>query len=211
MEHPKKYFSKKLELKNGKTLVIEGPVQPGHIAGLKFHEGLVAFREPEEQKEALIGIARLEEGRIIIARDEDTIVGYVTFHYPDPLERWAEEKMENLLELGAIEVAPPYRGQSVGKEMLRLAMMDEAMENYIIITTEYYWHWDLKGTGLDVWEYRKVMEKMMNAGGLVWFATDDPEICSHPANCLMVRIGKNVDRESIEKFDRLRFRNRYMY
>ncbi len=29
------------------------------------------------------------------------------------------------------------------------------MEDYIIITTEYYWHWDLKGTGLKVWEYRK--------------------------------------------------------
>ena len=41
------------------------------------------------------------------------------------------------------------------------------MEDYIIITTEYYWHWDLKGTGLNVWEYRKIMEKMMNAR---WFA-----------------------------------------
>ena len=28
---------------------------------------------------------------------------------------------------------------------------------------------------------------------LQWYATDDPEICSHPANCLMVRIGKRVD------------------
>ena len=28
--------------------------------------------------------------------------------------------------------------------------MDDAMEDYIIITTEYYWHWDLKGTGLNV-------------------------------------------------------------
>lgn len=55
-------------------------------------------------------------------------------------------------------------------------MMDPQMEKYIIITTEYYWHWDLKGTNKDVWEYRKMMEKMMNAGGLVWFATDDPEI-----------------------------------
>ena len=61
------------------------------------------------------------------------------------------------------------------------------MEDYIIISTEYYWHWDLKGTGLDVWQYRKIMEKMMAAGGLEPAATDDPEICSHPANCLMVR------------------------
>ena len=61
-----------------------------------------------------------------------------------------------------------------------------------------------------MWEYRKVMEKMMNAGGLQWMATDDPEICSHPANCLM-RIGKRVDTDSIQAFDRLRFHNRFMY
>ena len=106
---------------------------------------------------------------------------------------------------------PLFRGTGVGKNLLIVSMMDDAMEDYIIITTEYYWHWDLKGTGLNVWEYRKVMEKMMNAGGLEWYATDDPEICSHPANCLMVRIGNRVDAESIRKFDRLRFKNRFMY
>jgi acetoin utilization protein AcuA len=115
------------------------------------------------------------------------------------------------LELGAIEVIPKYRGNAVGKHLLKVAMMDDAMEDYIIITTEYYWHWDMKGTGLNVWEYRKVMEKMMSAGGLKWFATDDPEICSHPANCLMVRIGKRIGQDSIEQFDRIRFKNRYMY
>jgi len=94
---------------------------------------------------------------------------------------------------------------------MRMQMMDKMMENYIVITTEYYWHWDLKGTGLNVWEYRKVMEKMMNAGGLEYYATDDPEISSHPANCLMARIGKNIDAESVQKFDALRFHNRFMY
>ena len=29
----------------------------------------------------------------------------------------------------------------------------------------------------------------MNAGGFEYYATDDPEISSHPANCLMARIG----------------------
>lgn len=119
--------------------------------------------------------------------------------------------MSNLIELGAIEVIPKYRGASVGKSLLKVSMMDDYMENYIIITTEYYWHWDLKGTGLNVWEYRKVMEKMMKTGGLEWFATDDPEICSHPANCLMVKIGRNVDQDSIQQFDRIRFKNRFMY
>ena len=82
------------------------------------------------------------------------------------------------------------------------------MENYIVFSTEYYWHWDLEGSGLNVWEYRKVMEKVMAAGGLKPLPTDDPEIMSHPANSLVVRIGKNVPKESREKFDELRFLDR---
>ncbi|MEW4089367.1 GNAT family N-acetyltransferase [Bacillus altitudinis] len=210
MEHPKTYYSKTIERETG-TILIEGPVPASELAKYSFHEGLTAFRTPEEQKQALVEIADLPEGRIIIARVDELVVGYVTYLYPDPLERWSEGNMDNLIELGAIEVAPPFRGCSLGKHLLDVSMMDEQMENYIIITTEYYWHWDLKGTKKNVWEYRKMMEKMMNAGGLVWFATDEPEISSHPANCLMARIGKNVSPDSIERFDRLRFHQRFMY
>jgi len=210
MEHKKTYYQKELNTPGG-TLLIEGPITGEQLALYTFHDNLVAFRPPEQQHKALIEIADLPEGRIIIARLEDTVIGYVTFLYPDPLERWSEGKMEDLIELGAIEVAPEFRGFSVGKNLLKVSMMDDAMENYIIITTEYYWHWDLKGSGLNVWEYRKVMEKMMNAGGLEWYATDEPEISSHPANCLMARIGKRIHSESVQKFDQLRFKNRFMY
>ncbi|GAF15235.1 acetyltransferase AcuA, acetyl-CoA synthetase inhibitor [Bacillus sp. JCM 19046] len=210
MEHSKTFFQELFHFDN-KELFLEGPLQPEVIANYTLHPNLTSFRPVQAQKEALVEIAGLPEGRINVIRDKDCIVGYVTFVYPDPLERWSEGKMENLIELGAIEIAPAYRAKGLGKELIRLSMLDEAMENYIIITTEYYWHWDLKGSGLDVWEYRKVMEKMMNAGGLTWFATDDPEISSHPANCLMARIGKNIDQESVEAFDQLRFVNRFMY
>ncbi|MGE6628851.1 GNAT family N-acetyltransferase [Bacillus sp. NPDC077027] len=210
MEHPKTYYSKTIERETG-DIFIEGPVPPDELATYTFHEGLTAFRSHEEQKQALVEIAGLPEGRIIIARLGQLVVGYVTFLYPDPLERWSEGNMENLIELGAIEVAPPFRGCSLGKHLLDISMMDPQMEKYIIITTEYYWHWDLKGTKKNVWDYRKMMEKMMNAGGLVWFATDEPEISSHPANCLMARIGREVSTDSIERFDRLRFHQRFMY
>lgn len=210
MEHTMTYNAKELKTVKG-SLIIEGPVPSEKLAQYEFHEDLVAFRPPQQQHKALIEIASLPEGRIIIARDGMTIVGYVTYLYPDPLERWSEGNMENLIELGAIEVIPKFRGAGTGKSLLQVSMMDDYMENYIIITTEYYWHWDLKGTGLNVWEYRKVMEKMMNAGGLEWYATDDPEISSHPANCLMARIGKRVDPDSIQRFDQLRFMNRFMY
>jgi len=210
MEHIKAYNSMELETIRG-TLIIEGPVSSEKLNSYNFHEGLVAFRPPAQQHKALVEIAALPEGRIIIARQHEMIIGYVTYLYPDPLERWSEIKMDDLIELGAIEVIKEYRGAAVGKNMIRLSMRDDAMEDFIIITTEYYWHWDLKGTGLNVWDYRKIMEKMMSAGGLEYYATDDPEISSHPANCLMARIGKRVEPESIQKFDQLRFMNRFMY
>lgn len=210
MKHEKTHHSIEFTHTNG-NLIIEGPISAEKLAHLEFHQDLVSFRQALKQHQALIEIARLPEGRIIIARELNQVVGYATYVYPDPLERWSEGNMENLIELGAIEIIPKYRNGGVGKALLRVSMMDDAMEDYIVITTEYYWHWDLKGSRLTVWEYRKVMEKMMQEGGLEYFATDDPEISSHPANCLMARIGKRVADDSIKQFDQLRFQNRFKY
>ncbi|MEG0259587.1 MAG: GNAT family N-acetyltransferase [Lysinibacillus sp.] len=210
MEHIKTFFSIKKETKHG-TVYVEGPVSPEKLAEYSFHEDLVAFRPPIQQRLAIIEIAKLPEGRIIIIRNGTIIVGYVTYLYPDPLERWAEDPIENMIELGAIEVIPAYRGTGSGKSLLELSFKGDEMEDYLVITTEYYWHWDLNGTGLNVWDYRKMMERMMSVVNFEYFATDDPEITSHPANCLMAREGKRVPQETMERFDRLRFRSRFMY
>lgn len=190
-------------------VIIEGPLSSAELNKYHFHDKLTAFRPAQQQFTAILGIADRPEGRMIVARTEDTIIGYVTYLHPDPLERWSEFNMNNLLVLGAIEVIPQYRGAKIASKLLELSMYDNFMENYIIISTEYYWHWDLQGTKLSIWDYRKVMEKMMAAGGLSPTRTDDPEINSHPANCLMVRIGKNVSKKSIDQFDKLRFLTRY--
>ena len=210
MEHIKTFFSMEKETRNGKVL-IEGPVDAETLATYSLHENLTAFRPPRQQHEALVNIAALPEGRIIVVRQDTIVVGYVTYLYPDPLERWAEDRIDNMIELGAIEVIPQFRGTGVGKGLLAVSFMGDEMEDYLVITTEYYWHWDLKGTGLDVWEYRKMMERMMSSTEFEYYATDDPEITSHPANCLMARVGKRVPADTIERFDRLRFRNRFMY
>lgn len=209
--HRKRLQREQHAIDASRELVIEGPVPADRLAEMAMHPSLDAFRIPREQHEALVEIAGLEEGRIILAREGDTIAGYVTFHYADELERWSEGGMTDLIELGAIEVADEYRGLGLGKKMIRLAFADDQLENMIVFTTEYYWHWDLEGTQLSVWEYRKMMENLMKSVGMVWFATDDPEICSHPANCLMVRIGKEVPLSSVQQFDRVRFRQRFMY
>ena len=207
----KNCFSIEMQTDNGNIILISGPLATSTIETLEFHEQLVAFRPPNEQKQALVEISELPEGRIVGAIHDGTLVGYITFHYPDPFERWAEENMDDLLELGAIEVARDYRKYSLAKKMMEIAFKDPEMENFIVISTEYYWHWDLKHSGVSVWDYRKIMEKIMGSVGMEYYATDDPEICSHPANFLMAKIGKNIPMESIMKFDSLRLKNRHMY
>ncbi|MCR3922921.1 MAG: N-acetyltransferase [Firmicutes bacterium] len=210
MEHIKTMYSKKIATDVGE-IVIEGPVPSDIMREYSFHDGLRAFREPKGQFKAILEIAELAEGRIIIARKEKVIVGYATLLYPEVPERWAEGDMDDLLELGAIEVALDYRKYSLGKNILAVAMLDPYMEHYIVISTECYWHWDLSHSGLDIWEYRSVMERTMAAGGLKWLTTDDPEINAHPANCLMARVGKHVPATSVVKFDQLRFKYKTMY
>lgn len=210
MNHKKTYHSLTQETTRN-TLTIEGPLNAAELRRYHFHEHLIAFRPPEKQFKALLDIADFPEGRIIIARTQNTIVGYVTYLHADPLERWSTFNMDDLIVLGAIEVIPEYRGAGVASGLLKVSMMDDYMENYIVISTEYYWHWDLEGTKLSIWNYRKIMEKMMAVGGLSPSPTDDPEIISHPANCLMVRIGKNVPDQSIAQFDKLRFLQRQQY
>lgn len=210
MEHLKTYYCQTVQ-RGDQSLVIEGPVSAEILSSYTFDEGLTAFRKHDEQFDAVKEIAALPEGRIIIARDGDHIIAYATYLYPDPMERWSEGNLPFLLELGAIEVSLNYRHLGLGKEILKLSMMDDQVEDYIIITTEYYWHWDLKNTKLNVFEYKKIMQKMMEAGGMEVFSTNDPEITSHPANCLMARIGSRITNEQMEQFDQIRFMNRFFF
>ncbi|WP_163539222.1 GNAT family N-acetyltransferase [Gracilibacillus sp. YIM 98692] len=204
MIHHKTYLEKQHLFQN-KKLLIQGPVHAKELHEYKIHHDLDAFRPPLKQLEALIDIATDAESRIIIALDEDTIIGYVIFLFPDPIERWSTYRKDNLLELGAIEIAPDYRGAGIGSRLIQLAMSDPNVEHYIVISTEYYWHWDIHHSKLSIWDYRKLMERMMNAGGLKPAPTNDPEIMAHPANCLMMRIGKYVSKEDISLFDQIRF------
>ncbi|MBA8777967.1 GNAT family N-acetyltransferase [Staphylococcus schleiferi subsp. coagulans] len=210
MSHVKTYEFESYE-KAGQTFVIEGPVSKDYLQTMTFDEGLDAFRIPIAQFEAIQDISTLDEGRIYIIRKAKHIIGYVTYLYPDPMERWSTGNLPYLLELGAIEISMAYRGLGLGNALLKVSTRSPEFEDYIVITTEYYWHWDLKNSGLDVFEYKKLMQAMMSHGGLEVFATDDPEITSHPANCLMARIGKNITVDQMTEFDNIRFMNRFFF
>lgn len=143
MNHLKTYQSEDYYI-HDKQFVIEGPLTHENLKALTFDAHLTAFRDAEDQYKALLEITTLPEGRIYVARQDQLIVGYVTFHYPDEIERWSTGKLPYLIELGAIEVSINFRQLQLAEKLIQLSLSTPEFENYIVITTEYYWHWDLK-------------------------------------------------------------------
>lgn len=194
-------YSVTLDTPNGECAV-EGPV-PGHsLRGWRLHPGLTAFRPADRQLEALVNILSLPGGRCTVARQGATVVGYVAFHPPDAFERWSRGNRGDVLEFG-IEVARPFRGHGIAGALLDVSFRDPEMERYIVLSTEYYWHWDTEGTGLSLMEYRTMLQRLFGRVGLEPRETDDEDIACHPANMMMVRVGRQVDPARAREFERL--------
>ncbi|NTW05173.1 MAG: N-acetyltransferase, partial [Peptococcaceae bacterium] len=88
-------------------------------------------------------------------------------------------------------------------KVLKAAFSNEDLENYIVITTEFTWHWDLRDSKLDVWNYQRMLTKLFSSVNFKRRRTDDPEILEHPANMLMVRIGSRVSDTFIKGFEEM--------
>lgn len=184
------------------TLVFE-KLAKEQLTGYSMHQELNNFRQPEKQKIALGFIAVLPEGMVFITRLNQTIIGYVTFHYPDEYSRW--RKHPAVLELGGIEVANSFRQHRVASKLLKFAFGSGLMEKNIVITTEYFRHWDIQGNQLDIWEYRKMLDRLFGKVGFIAKPTDDPDILEHPANVLMARYGSKVTSDDLILFEQLTF------
>jgi acetoin utilization protein AcuA len=172
---------------------------------LEVDESLRAFRQPPEQHKALVGIAELPDGCLTCAISGPRMVGYVAFHPPDPIERWAASRVPGIIELGAVETAPQYRGRHLARNLLEVAFATGSFEDKVVIATLYHWHYDLAGSGLSAYAYRKLLERLYGSVGLEVVKTDDPEIAPYPSNSLMVRIGPAAPAALVAEFERLRF------
>jgi acetoin utilization protein AcuA len=190
------------------SIYLQGPVAFEEMGCLHMDEGLDKFRLPEEQKKVLDTITLLPEGRVFVARRDHTIIGYITFHLPE-YPRWAQSGIQGLIELGGLEVSRYWRGMGVGQALLDYTFLAHDFEDYIVISIETYCNWDLKGSGMNLWEYRRMLEKVLGRVGLERWLTDDQEITDHPANMLTARVGNRVNAETRSQFEKLLFLRRH--
>jgi acetoin utilization protein AcuA len=191
----------------GVTLEVEIAtcVSERNLEGLGMDETLDMFRKPEAQKQALQGIIR-DGGCVTVAISDHKLVGYAAFHHPSEVESWGEDTTGKLIELGAVEVSTQYRGQKLAERLLIETFNTGMFDDTVVFATMYFWHYDLKRTGLTDFAYKRLLDKLYRKAGMVPFATTDPEIKSSAANQLVARVGPNTSAEVKAEFDRLRLK-----
>ena len=180
-----------------------GPLIRESIEPLDMNKNLNNFRRASRQKEALLQVSDLPEGIVYVAKHANEIIGYVLFQHPSEFSRW--NKHPRLLELGAIEIGRNWKCMGIASKLLQETFKNPELEEYIVITTEFYWHWDLEGSGLSVWQYQRMLKKLFGSVGFKRRHTDDPEILEHSANMLMVRFGKTITDVHLKAFEDLTY------
>jgi len=177
---------------------------PEFLRGLTPHDQLDRFRDPAGQLDALVSIAADPQGTVTALVRDDMLLGYAVFHPPTEIEAWGYDRTGQILELGAIEVAPSERGQRWAERLLQASFDGGRFDHTVVFATLYSWHYDLARSGLGDLAYRRMLERLYGSAGLELFGTTDEEVRSSPANALMARIGSRAPEEVVAEFHRLR-------
>ncbi|MGM7635252.1 GNAT family N-acetyltransferase [Bacillus sp. Hm123] len=167
---------------------------------LTFHSLLNRFREPDRQQ-ATLRAALNEEVTMSLAIDCDTIIGYTVVLPPEKEERWS--KLPFVRALGVVEVAPNFRGRGLAKQLVQTVTANPILESKIIISLEYYWHWDLQITNGNAYAYKQLLKRMLQASRFEDIQTNEPDIAGYPYNFMMGRIGKEITSEELYQFMKL--------
>ena len=92
-------------------------------------------------------------------------------------------------EFGSIEVAPRFRHARVAEALVAALVANRRLERSIVIGEALSSHWDLRGSGLDVWEYRAALLLLFERAGFQRFETSQPEVGLDPAGFLIAKLG----------------------
>lgn len=191
---------------------IKSHADAASIMGLEMDTGIGVFHHygveaAERQKDVLLRVAAMRDGNAVIAyTPSGRIVGYICLSAPGADERWGGAGFEFVHEFGLLEVSRDWRGVGMAEKLMAVAFDDDALEDKIVVSNSYAWHWDLEQSGLSKWQYRGRLHRLLARHGLVELATDEENICFDPANLLTARFGSRVPPDRVARFNGTLFR-----
>ncbi len=178
---------------------------PETLERLRIAEGLgkdFAYRA-DAVRATLVGMARMEGAELTVAVVEDQIVGFLLLSFPHPQSRWSRGAPGGLYEVGALEVARPWRGRGVGTGLIRTALTPRWEERILLASLDPE-EWDTRGTALTKTAYRQMLLSLFRRGGFAEYPLLlDPGLSHDPASLFLVRVGARVDQARLRQFEGL--------
>jgi acetoin utilization protein AcuA len=141
------------------------------------------------QLAALVKVAALPHGRVLVGDSGRRLVAYLAFHPPEEGSRWASLPRGPILELGGIEVARGLRRQGLARRLMDLAFFPPDFDARIVYAQALTWCWDLQGGDMGMAGYRQMMLRLFGTYGFEPYATDEPNIRYDRASLLLARVG----------------------
>ena len=191
-------------------LVIRRYESPSQIDALRVAPGFSSIVETREVP-SMFRRVLAAGGNVTAALARGALVGYAADLPFVPIEwdgglivrRW--QTVPQARELGAVEVAAPFRNRGIARQLMQALADDDRLERFIVIGEALSWHWDLGAAGIDVWEYRRRLVRLLGSAGFGRFDTDAPDVADSPVNFLAVRIGAATTRSSQQAFSQALF------
>lgn len=176
------------------------------LASVDIAPGFFAITRSGGLRERLEKILLL--GALITAAvQRSVLVGYVAdLPFMPVATVWGEltrrwQSVPDARELGAIEVARPFRAQGIGRRLLAELVAGTRLDGNILIAEGLEWHWDLEARGLSSRECRARLLALFSDAGFRRYDTDEAEITYSAANFLLARIGPQVRQQSRLAFE----------
>jgi len=202
-----------------KHLILIRRIDYKSLEKLKMSRGLGIFfhyryEEASKTRGVLLDLCSGEGNIVTCAIDGDILAGYVTIVPPEKGSRW-EKLIEEfsreewatseppVCELGSIEVGKDYRRKGLAMALLKFLLEDPSFKRKIVFLRELSWHWDVKESGLSIYEYRSMLFHLFERVGFEYCCTDEEEVSLRGANMFMVRIGDEVPSDAVLRFCRL--------
>jgi acetoin utilization protein AcuA len=192
----------------GPTVEFKDRCTPEFLATLAPAPGIGAFsryspQAANRQHAALLKVAGLHYGRVLVAHIAHQFVAYLTFHPPEDHSRWASLPQGTILELGGIEVARGFRGMGLARRLMDHAFAPPDFDEVIVYAEALTWCWDLEGSGMSLAEYRQMMLRLFGAYGFEPCVTDEPNIRYDRTSVLLARLGPKSPSLLVREFQGL--------
>jgi len=168
--------------------------------------GFFAVTRSPELREMLLSILELDAA-VFAALHGSLLVGYtvdlpflpVLYAGDQWSRRW--QKLPDVRELGAIEVARGFRGCGLARRLLAAQLESPRLDGQILIGEGLAWHWDTEGRGQTLSDCRRSLLSLFAHAGFGKYQTDEPEVSYSLANFLVARLGPQVSETSRLAFE----------